>query len=107
MNNIASEPGDWVDAGPGVRRRILGHVAEMMMVEVAFEQGAVGPPHSHPHAQASYVAEGRFEVVIEGATQVLTVGQSFVVAPGLRHGVLAIEAGRLIDAFSPRRDDFL
>ena len=107
MKNTANGPGDWVDAGPGVRRRIMGQVPEMMMVEVAFQKGAIGPQHSHPHAQSSYVAEGRFEVVIEGATQILTAGQSFVVAPDLRHGVLAIEAGRLIDTFSPRRDDFL
>ncbi len=105
--NTASEPGDWVDAAPGVRRRIMGHVPELMLVEVAFEAGAIGTQHSHPHTQASFVAEGSFEVVIEGVAQTLTAGQSFVVAPNLRHGVVAIEAGRLIDSFAPRRDDFL
>ena len=107
MESSAVRPGDWVDAGPGVRRRILGHVPEMMLVEVAFQSGAIGPVHSHPHTQASYVAEGRFEVTVEGATQILSAGQSFIVAPGLRHGVLALEAGRLIDSFAPRRADFL
>lgn len=99
--------GAWVQAAPGVRRRILGHVPEMMLVEVAFEAGAIGAPHSHPHAQGSFVAEGRFEVTIDGKTEVLGAGQSFVVAPDLRHGVVALTAGRLIDSFSPRRDDFL
>jgi quercetin dioxygenase-like cupin family protein len=107
MENTATGSADWVDAGPGVRRRIMGHVPEMMLVEVVFQNGAVGPVHSHAHTQASYVAEGRFEVTIAGATQILSAGQSFVVAPGLRHGVLALEAGRLIDSFAPRRDDFL
>lgn len=105
--NTASGPGNWVDAAPGVRRRIMGHVPEMMLVEVAFEAGAIGAVHSHPHTQASYVAEGRFEVTIDGVTQTLRAGESFVVAPHLRHGVLALAAGRLIDTFSPRRDDFL
>ncbi len=107
MENSATGPSDWVDAGPGVRRRIMGHVPEMMLVEVVFQSGAVGHIHSHPHTQASYIAEGRFEVSIDGATQILSVGDSFVVAPGLRHGVLALDAGRLIDSFAPRRDDFL
>lgn len=107
MENPATGLGDWVDAAPGVRRRIMGHVPEMMLVEVAFQSGAVGPVHSHPHTQASYVAQGRFEVTIEGATQILSAGESFVVAPGLRHGVIALEAGRLIDTFAPRRADFL
>lgn len=105
--NTKSGAGDWVDAAPGVRRRIMGHVPEMMLVEVAFEAGAIGAMHSHPHTQASYVAEGKFEVTIDGVTQTLGAGESFVVAPGLPHGVLAVEVGRLIDSFAPRRDDFL
>ena len=36
------------------------------MVEFAFEKGGVGAVHSHPHVQSSYVAEGRFEVTIDG-----------------------------------------
>ncbi|MEO5614008.1 MAG: cupin domain-containing protein [Cypionkella sp.] len=107
MTNTASAPGDWEEAGPGVRRRILGHVPEMMMVEVAFETGAIGPPHAHPHTQSSYIAEGRFMVTIDGVTQLLATGQVFVVAPNRQHGVVAVESGRLIDAFAPRRDDFL
>lgn len=98
---------EWVEAGPGVRRRILGHIPQMMTVEVVFEAGAIGPPHSHPHSQSSYVAEGRFEVTIDGSTQVLSRGEVFTVAPNLTHGVTALEPGRLIDAFAPRRDDFL
>lgn len=97
----------WVPAGPGVRRRILCHVPEMMMVEVAFEAGSIGPPHSHVHTQSSFVAEGRFKVTIDGSTRVVSTGEAFVVASNLTHGVEALEAGRLIDAFSPRREDFL
>ncbi|RYI33086.1 MAG: cupin domain-containing protein, partial [Acetobacteraceae bacterium] len=92
MENTA---GEWVQAGPGVRRRILGHVPEMMMVEVAFQAGSVGPPHSHPHIQSSYVSEGRFEVTIDGVTRIVTAGEAFVVASNMTHGVVALEAGRL------------
>ena len=78
-----------------------------MMVEFAFEDGGVGAPHSHPHVQASYVAEGRFEVTIDGETTVLATGDSFIVPSGVVHGVKALENGRLIDSFTPRRSDFL
>ena len=39
------------------------------MVEFGFEKVAIGALHSHPHVQASYIAEGRFEVTIDGKTE--------------------------------------
>lgn len=97
----------WVEAAPGVRRAVLASRPELMLVAVRFEAGAVGAPHAHPHVQASFVAEGAFDVTIDGATTRLGQGASFVVAPDLVHGVVAIGPGLLIDAFTPCRDDFL
>ena len=97
----------WVATEAGVRRRVLAHRPELMMVEFEFAKDAVGSLHSHPHVQASYVAAGRFRVTVGDLTQELAAGSSFIVPPNTVHGVLALEAGRLIDAFTPRRDDFL
>ncbi|WP_431324524.1 cupin domain-containing protein [Rhizobium sp. YTU87027] len=97
----------WVNPEPGVTRRVMTYLPEMMMVEVAFEKDAVGAQHSHPHIQASYVAEGRFEVTIDGRTEILDQGGSFIVPPNLVHGVKALEKGRLIDTFTPHRAEFL
>ena len=97
----------WTDAGPGSRRRVLVHTPQLMQVEFAFEAGAVGASHSHPHVQSSYVAEGSFEVTIDGASEIIAAGGSFIVPSGLVHGVRALEAGRLVDAFTPARLDFL
>ncbi|WP_157014395.1 cupin domain-containing protein [Mesorhizobium xinjiangense] len=101
-----SEDG-WLPADPGVRRRVLAHDEQLMIVEFAFEKDAVGKPHSHPHVQASYVAQGRFEVTVDGETEVLSEGASFVVPSNAVHGVRALEPGRLIDSFTPARGDFL
>lgn len=104
---VSAEGAEWVSPEPGVTRRIMTYLPEMMMVEVAFEQGAIGAQHSHPHIQASYVAEGSFEVTIEGRTETLHKGGSFIVPPNLVHGVKALEKGRLIDTFTPHRAEFL
>jgi quercetin dioxygenase-like cupin family protein len=101
------DEGGWTDLGGGNRRRILLHTDELMMVEFAFEDGGVGAPHSHPHVQASYVAEGRFEVTVGDRTDVLSAGDSFIVPSNVVHGVVALEAGRLVDSFTPHRADFL
>jgi quercetin dioxygenase-like cupin family protein len=94
--------GEWTDV-----RRVLLHTDELMMLEFAFEEGGVGAPHSHPHVQASYVAEGRFEVTVGDETTVLSAGDSFIVPSDTVHGVKALEAGRLVDSFTPHRADFL
>ena len=97
----------WTDVAPGNRRAVLSERPEMMLVAFSFEPGAVGALHSHPHTQVSYVAEGSFDVTVDGVTQRLEAGSSFIVAPNLVHGVVALEKGLLIDTFTPRRDDFL
>ncbi|MEJ1160930.1 cupin domain-containing protein [Prosthecomicrobium sp. N25] len=97
----------WQDLGGGVRRRILCWDDALMMVEVAFEAGAVGALHSHPHRQASLVRSGRFRLVIDGATRDLGPGDVYFVRPDLPHEALALEAGVLLDVFTPARQDFL
>jgi quercetin dioxygenase-like cupin family protein len=74
---------------------------------VDFEAGAVGALHHHPHRQASYVAAGRFEVTIDGERSELGTGDCFFVTADRVHGVVAKEAGTLIDVFTPAREDFL
>lgn len=97
----------WVDVGPGVRRKVLAHDAGLMTVRVRFEAGGIGALHSHPHVQTCYVASGVFDITIEGKTQRLRAGDSFVVPSDLVHGAVCIEAGELIDSFNPTRTDFL
>jgi quercetin dioxygenase-like cupin family protein len=58
----AASDGAWTATPGGNRRRVILYTNEFMMVEFALEKGGVGAMHSHPHVQASYVAQGRFEV---------------------------------------------
>ncbi|WOI57539.1 cupin domain-containing protein [Palleronia sp. LCG004] len=96
-----------VQADPGVTRRVLSQNPEIMVVGVTFEAGAEGKPHDHPHTQAVYVEGGRFRFTLGDDTIEIGEGESLVVPSGTRHGVVCLEAGRLIDTFTPRRDDFL
>lgn len=95
------------DLGGGITRQILGYGPEIMVVRVWFEKGSAGDVHSHRHSQSTYVESGKFEVFIDGTKQVLETGDSFYIAPHLDHGAVCLEAGVLIDTFSPLREDFL
>jgi quercetin dioxygenase-like cupin family protein len=101
------DDGEWIDLGGGNRRKVILQTPELMQVAFRFDKGGIGAPHSHPHVQASYVAEGRFEVTINGVTETIGKGGSFIVPSGLTHSVVALEAGLLVDSFTPRREDFL
>lgn len=104
---IKTDAATWEKVGDGVRRQVLGHGSDLMMVTVQFDAGAVGPVHRHPHRQVSYVVSGRFEIEIAGERQVLETGDSFYVAANLEHGAKALTAGTLVDVFTPTRQDFL
>ncbi|WP_293794596.1 cupin domain-containing protein [uncultured Pantoea sp.] len=95
------------DLGNGVTRRILAHGGTMMAVEVTFEQDAVGPLHHHPHEQLTYVLSGRFAFTIDGVTKEVSAGDSLYKAPNIVHGCVCLEAGVLLDTFTPQREDFL
>ena len=95
------------ELGGGVSRRILAENEKIMTVEVSFEKGAVGAPHSHSHEQISYVLSGKFEAKIGEDVEIIEKGDSYVVEGGVEHSVVCLEAGALLDVFTPRREDFL
>ncbi|RWR03067.1 cupin [[Pantoea] beijingensis] len=95
------------DLGNGVTRRILAHSGTMMAVEVNFEKNAVGPLHHHPHEQLTYVLSGRFAFTIDGETKEVAAGDTLYKRPNVIHGCVCLEAGTLLDTFTPQREDFL
>jgi quercetin dioxygenase-like cupin family protein len=97
----------WEPGGEGVGRQVMGYDGQLMLVKVAFEKGAIGAEHAHYHSQSTYVASGVFELTIDGKRQLLREGDGYYVAPDVRHGCVCLEAGVLIDVFSPMRADFL
>jgi len=95
----------------GLYRKII-HTDKLMIVLIDFTNGPweePEPPHSHPHEQASYVAEGEVIFYCEGEPdQHLKAGDMYAVAPNKKHTVkLLTEKVRLIDSFTPLREDFL
>ena len=106
-NFFKEETTPWEEAGEGITRQFVGFNTQLMMVKVKLEKGAVGYVHDHFHRQVTYIASGEFEINIEGEPQILRTGDGFFVQPNQKHGARCIEAGILIDVFSPVMEDFL
>lgn len=93
------------------RVRYLTHTENLMMVVIDFDDGPTAepdPPHSHPHEQVSYVAEGEVIFFLDGSPHPLKKGDMFTVPPDIPHSVqLLTPHVRLVDTFTPLREDFL
>lgn len=101
--NISLEP-----AGEGVVRKILAYAPNLMTVELQFKKGAVGAKHSHPHEQIGYLISGSLLYQEEGREdKVLVTGDTYYVEPDVVHGVVALEDTKLLDIFTPMREDFI
>lgn len=104
---VLNETCNVTDCEPGVARKVMGYTDDVMMCEISFEAGAKGNVHTHPHTQVTYVAEGKFEFTVDGETKVVSKGDCVLMPPNAVHGTVCIEAGKLVDVFAPKRDDFI
>ena len=96
-----------IQLDPGATRQVLADSPDLMVVAFTFAQGGEGKLHSHPHTQSTYIQSGRFVFSVDGVETEVGPGDSFVIPSNAVHGCRCIEAGKMIDTFTPRRDDFL
>ncbi len=108
VSNIAEAKA--VEIRPGRTRRIL-HTDHLMMVVFEFADGPAAkpdPPHTHPHEQVTYVAQGEVLFFIGEESRRLVPGDMVAVPPDLPHTIqLLTPHVRLVDTFTPLRQEFL
>jgi quercetin dioxygenase-like cupin family protein len=95
---------------PGRRRRML-HTDSLMMTVIDFEDGPAltpDPHHTHPHEQVTFVAAGEVLFFIDGKSRHLEPGDMVAVPSGRPHSIqLLTPRVRLVDTFTPLRQDFI
>jgi quercetin dioxygenase-like cupin family protein len=90
---------------PGLYGRFV-HGENITLSFVEIEPGADLPEHSHPHEQITYIIEGELDMVIGGSTMLLTAGMVHVIPGNTPHSAHARTACKVLDAFSPVREDY-
>ena len=88
---------------------ITGHYAHgknMSFGFVELKAGTIMPKHQHVHEQITYIIEGQLDMNIDGVDYSLTPGCYHVIPSNVLHGATAITDCKLIDAFSPAREDY-
>lgn len=93
-----------------LERKII-YLENLMTTIIELSNGPMenpDPPHSHPHEQISYLAEGEIFVFIDGEKSHLKKGDLFSVPGNVPHCIQTLTGYvKLIDSFSPNRKEFI
>ena len=79
----------------------------MTLARITLTQGAVVPEHSHPNGQIATVLSGRLRFRLGDEERIVEAGSSLLIAGDVPHEVEALEDSVVLDAFAPRREDWI
>lgn len=90
---------------PGLHGKMV-HGKQLTWAFWEVEKGAGVPEHQHPHEQIMHVVEGEFEFTLNGKTKVYRNGDIVVIPSNVPHAGTALTPCKLMDVFSPAREDY-
>lgn len=91
----------------GVHLKAAVYGKQTLLTEVRMNQGAIIPPHKHPHEQTGYLVSGQLEFLVDGAQVLANPGDSWNIAGNVEHGATALVDSVVVEVFSPVREDYL
>ena len=92
---------------PGIKRQTLTSGKTMYQMLATLEAGSKMPAHQHPQEQIVHILSGRMKLIVDGTPHDMAAGDSFYLASNVPHGVETMEETRVVDTFSPPRDEYL
>ena len=107
LTRIMQEEHPWIEICTGIRRRAHAHGRTMYQMIAELDAGSRMLEHSHSQEQIVHILSGRMTLIVAGVAHELKTGDSFYLASNVPHGVETIEDTRVLDTFSPPRDDYL
>ena len=102
-----SSAGKHTELIEGVHLKTMVYGDQTLLTEVRMDNGAVIPPHKHPHEQTGYLVSGHMDFLVNGEHHIAKPGDSWNIAGDLEHGATALEESVVVEVFSPVREDYL
>ncbi|MGB3775878.1 MAG: cupin domain-containing protein [Leeuwenhoekiella sp.] len=90
---------------PGYNGKLV-HTETMTLCFWEVDKGAKVPEHNHMNEQVMHVIEGEFEFTLEGETKVYHPGDIVVIGSYKKHSGKALTDCKLLDVFSPPREEY-
>lgn len=83
------------------------HSNQLTFGHITLEKGVLAPEHNHIHEQWTHVISGELEFNLGGEKMILTAGMAAFIPSNVPHSARAITECKVIDCFSPVREDFV
>ena len=90
---------------PGFHGKMI-HGETMTLAYWEVEEGATVPEHSHKNEQIMQVLEGAFEFTVNGLTKLYKPNDLVIIPPFAPHSGKALTPCKLMDIFSPVREEY-
>jgi quercetin dioxygenase-like cupin family protein len=97
----------WIEICPGIKRQTVTSGKTMYQMLARLDPKSKMPEHQHPQEQIVHVLEGRMKLIVSGKPHEMKPGDSFYLAGNVPHGVETMEETRVLDTFSPPREEYL
>jgi quercetin dioxygenase-like cupin family protein len=91
----------------GVDFVVLAIGNDTMVAKMLYKPTDFVPFHKHPNEQSGYVISGKYKLKFGGKEFILTEGDTYSIPADVEHSIEIIEAGEVVDVFSPIRQDYL
>lgn len=92
---------------PGIEQKTLVYGKNTLMTQFKLKEGAVIPPHRHPHEQTGYLVSGRMRMRIDVNVHELEPGDAWCIPGEVEHGANVLEDTVAVEVFSPVREDYI
>lgn len=94
----------------GVNLDSLATGEKSMVTKMNYVKGNFATIHTHPHEQCGYVISGKYHLIVDGEEKIDVImhpGDSYAIPGNTPHSFEVIEAGEVVDVFTPLREDYL
>ena len=79
----------------------------MYQMIAELDAGSRMPEHQHSQEQIVHILSGHMKLIVGGIPHDLKTGDVFYLASNIPHAVETVEDTRVLDTFSPPRDEYL
>ena len=91
----------------GVQFQVLAIGQNSMVCKMLYRKTDSVPAHAHPNEQSGYVISGKYKLKFGNNDQILEAGDSYAIPENVEHSFEILEAGEVVDVFTPIRQDYL
>lgn len=91
----------------GVDFVVLSIGNDSMVTKMLYKITDSVPFHKHPNEQSGYVISGSYKLKFDEKEFLLKEGDTYSIPANIEHSIEILEAGEVVDVFTPIRQDYL